>query len=574
MSINMMDKQDQKIAQEWSSAHVYGYVRKSLVLGEQDRISEVKQRDAIAAECARLHLREPEWHADVEGHRSGRYEHTRPGWRTVKRRYLMAEKAVLVAYELDRSNRNVMAMAQLIETIRSQPHRFRLILVMNRYDSARDGWGAREIKSLLDDAVIAQFESDKASERMSATAATLRRHLIPWGRPAYGYQRVGRGMKARLVPTAFAEQARIVLRAYASGEPLSGVVSRFNTTGEFYHRPRFSNWETTRTPEQWTQERCEAIVRRVMQYAGFLATSSGHVRIRPMHRAPQGSALELHAQEYGYVRSPNVEPIIDDELAERVVAMRAAWSSRWDQPAQKAFFATLSGLAYYKDKKVRAQNHHGVRRYRTRVAPSVSWLCSDVDAKIDQWMQALRFPPSVIAGIHNELNSLQPSPQKRASAEKQRKKLEQALLNIERRYALGEVSDQTYRTLAAEFTAGIGELAIAEAVPKDRIERAIDALNELGVAFAVASARQKNMMLAAMFEKINLNDDGSIAELVPRKWASEAFGAIMRGYYGGGSLPAAQRTAVISDSGNRSIDADQAAHWLFSRIRLRDKQEA
>jgi DNA invertase Pin-like site-specific DNA recombinase len=563
-----MSKEEQKIIQHWSDARVYGYVRKSLVLGEEDRISEVKQRDAIAAECARLHLQEPEWHADVDGHRSGRYEHTRPGWRTVKRRYLMADKAVLVAYELDRSNRNVMAMAQLIESIRAQPDRFRLVLVMNRYDSARDGWGAREIKSLLDDAVIAQFESDKASERMSATAQTLRRHLIPWGRPAYGYQRVGRGMKARLVPAPFAEQARIVLRAYADGEALSSVWMRFNATGEHYHRSRFAGGQTTRHPEAWDQSRCEAIVRRVMQYAGFLCVDPGNVKRRPMKPAPRGSALELHAEQYHYVRSPNIEPIVDDELAERVISARASWASRQDYSSGKAFTTSLSGLAYYKGEKIRAQTHAGIRRYRTRKAPSMSWSCVEVDAKLDRWMSALRFPPSVIAGIHNELQAMQPSPQKRAAAEKQRRKLEQGLLHIERRYALGDLSESMYRTLSAEFHAGIGEYAIVESVPRDRVDRAIEALNQIGVAFAVSAPRQKNMLLSAMFERVNLDQNGDIVDLVPRQWAREAFGGVLRGYYGA-NYQAAKKQLLTPSLVTDGVSAADAAEWLFSRIRLK-----
>lgn len=568
----MMDKQQQQLAQAWSDARVYGYVRKSLVLGEEDRISEVKQRDAIAAECARLHLPEPEWHADTQGHRSGRYEHTRPGWRTVKRRFLTADKAVLVAYELDRSNRNVMAMAQLIETIRTKPDRYRLVLVMNRYDSARDGWGAREIRALLDDAVMAQFESDKASERMAATAQTLRRHLVPWGRPAYGYMRVGRGMKARLVPTAFAEQPRTVLRAYVAGEALHRVAARLNAAGEWYHRPIFQDDRTTRVPEPWTQERCEQIVRRVMQYAGFLATGSGHVRIRPMHQAPTGSVMSYHAAEYGYERSPSVEPIIDDELAERVMAMRAAWSSRWDKSPNKAFCSVLSGLAYHQGKKVRSQTHDGIRRYRTRTAPSVSWLCADVDRRIDQRLGALQFPAGVIAGIHAELDAMQPSHQKRASVDKQRKRLERGLLNVERRYALGEISEDTYRALAAEFSGGLGALHITHAVPKDRVDRAIDALNELGVAFGRATPRQKNMLLTAMFERIDLDERGEVCAVHPRKWAHEAFGALLRGWHGayGYQSPSEQ---LLSPNLVTPIDATAAAHWLFSRVKLHTEEK-
>ena len=33
--------------EQWRDAEIIAYVRKSLVLGEEDRISEVKQRDAI-----------------------------------------------------------------------------------------------------------------------------------------------------------------------------------------------------------------------------------------------------------------------------------------------------------------------------------------------------------------------------------------------------------------------------------------------------------------------------------------------------------------------------------------------
>ena len=167
---------------------------------------------------------------------------------------------------------------------------------------------------------------------------------------------------------------------------------------------------------------------------------------------------------------------------------------------------------------------------------------------------------------------MQPSHQKRASLDKQRKRLERGLLNVERRYALGEIGEDTYRTLAAEFAGGLGALHITECVPKDRVDRAIEALNELGAAFQRATSRQKNMLLTSMFARIDLDERGEICAVHPRKWAHEAFGALLRGWHGAyGYQPPGER--LLSPHLVTPIDATAAAHWLFSRVKLHTEEK-
>ena len=87
-----------------------------------------------------------------------------------------------------------------------------------------------------------------------------------------------------------------------------------------------------------------------------------------------------------------------------------------------------------------------------------------------------------------------------------------------------------------------------------------------------ATSRQKNMLLTSMFARIDLDERGEICAVHPRKWAHEAFGALLRGWHGAyGYQPPGER--LLSPHLVTPIDATAAAHWLFSRVKLHTEEK-
>lgn len=555
----------------WRDAEIIGYVRKSVVLGETDRIGEVKQREAIERECRALQLPAPTWYSDVDGHRSGRHEHTRPGWRSAKARYLAAEKSVLVVYELDRTNRNVQAMAELVEAIRAQPERYRLVLVMNRYDSARDGWGAREIKTLLNDAVAAQYESDKASERMRATIAVLRSHGLQWGKIPYGFQRVGRGLKSRLTPNARAQDVRDILTMYARGDSYTQIADAMNLQERFFWRQRtVSNPDPEPVLIRWAMPRLRKITFQSMMYCGYLAPA-GHF---PTAERIERATLAEHAQQYSYVKSESIEPIIDEQLAESVLRRRLVNRRRWSvKPGSNAWPPMLSGLLWCGERKLRSQQNARNRWYRTREGlPAHSWECSAIDAEIISHLSALDFPAHVVAGIRAALAE-RTGDVDAAFLQARLTKMKTSMLDLERRFTIDGMDESIYRSVRSELAKAIDDTQRKLAEPS-LIDAAVASLQNLGAVLQSAHSNVRWRALWAMFERIELAPGAGVSALTPRPWARDAFYALQMGIMpaaGKDALPEKPMSIVWERDGNTEpgvVSPRDAAYWLFSRIRI------
>jgi DNA invertase Pin-like site-specific DNA recombinase len=388
----------------------------------------------------------------VQGHRSGRHEHTRPEWRKAKARYLAAKKSVLVVYELDRSNRNVNAMSQLIEQIRSQPQRYRLVLVMDRFDSARDGWGANEIRNLHIDAAAAQYESDKAAERMTNTIRTLQSHHVPWGTTPYGLLRAGRGMKAKWVRGKYADQVTTLLRMYARGMGYLTVAEEMNRRGLPYWK---SSRDPARTrvelPQRWNADRVRQIVGNVMVYAGYMIPMRGRSFQRRVKLAGEGTVLERCARAYDAVPPPAIEALIGEDIAEAVLSRRMSLEQRGRRKPERGWTALIGGIAYCGSRALRAHNDRDIRTYRTRSGkPALAFNADAIEQELIAKLENLEFPPHVKIKVR-EILLEQTSDAERARADAAGRKARAALLDLERKSALGDIDEATYRTLKDEF---------------------------------------------------------------------------------------------------------------------------
>lgn len=526
--------------EHWRDADVIGYVRKSVVLGEADRISEVKQRDAIEREIDRLQLAPPAWFQDTHGHRSGRYEHTRPGWRQAKQRFLSSAKAVLIVFNLDRSNRNVRDTADLIETIKRKTGSHRVIFIANRFDSALDGWSSRIIRMLLNDAVAAQSESDDASDRMRDTITTLKTRLVPWGTTPYGLVREGKGMRARWDLGERAGDVRSLFELWAQPGGSYGSVSQMlNDRGCYYSKARRDQYgNRSEMPQRWTPARVRQIVANVLTYAGYLMPRGGHARARKIKPAPGSTLLEQYARSLNAQRSPAITQLIDDALAERV-CVKSAHRQRTYERRKGEWRAMLSGLLHWRERPLRAQQNAGIRYYRTAGRNSASWHAEDLDARVIALMRGVSFPPAVRDALRAALAT---NDDNRDVDEAKRKieEMKAALLSLDRKSALGhfEGRDDAYAALRDEFTASLRS-AEQRAGARSSIDTLLATVSDLGREIDLMSDEERRLALYHLFSVISIDDGGEIERIEPRPWAALAFGQIVAAWR---KMPAMRRS--------------------------------
>lgn len=92
------------------------YIRQSYTRDEDDMNSPDRQRANIQAEVERRGW-VAEWYEDVGGHKSGRYEDSRPGWLALKARLGDADVVALVANDMSRLHRKGWRIGELVDIL-------------------------------------------------------------------------------------------------------------------------------------------------------------------------------------------------------------------------------------------------------------------------------------------------------------------------------------------------------------------------------------------------------------------------------------------------------------------------
>lgn len=134
-----------------------------------------------------------EWFEDVEGHRSGRWEKKRPGWRDLLAQLDQPDVAGIIADSLDRIYRNVKEFGEFLDRIKATGKK--LILVKQSIDT--DTAMGQAITMFM--MVVYQLESDHTSERMTRNIKYKREEMgRHWGPTPFGCERNPDG---QLIPT-------------------------------------------------------------------------------------------------------------------------------------------------------------------------------------------------------------------------------------------------------------------------------------------------------------------------------------------------------------------------------------
>jgi DNA invertase Pin-like site-specific DNA recombinase len=152
----------------------------------------------------------------------------RDEYRLLLRDIARHEIDVLYLWEPSRGSRKVSEWVELIELAEKYHVVIRVTSHGRTYDPARH----RDRKSLLEDAVDAEYESGKTSERVQRTFDASAAAGAPGGKPAYGYRReydTHSGRLLRQVPDEVtAPVVREIARRVLAGETLHSIAVGLN----------------------------------------------------------------------------------------------------------------------------------------------------------------------------------------------------------------------------------------------------------------------------------------------------------------------------------------------------------
>jgi DNA invertase Pin-like site-specific DNA recombinase len=511
------------------------YVRKSMVRTATDAVSPERQRANCQAEAARRGY-VAEFYEDAEGHRSGRSEKGRPGWLALKDQLARGDVAAVIVESLSRASRSVKDLATLLDEL--QKREIALISLKENIDTS-SAMGRAFIGFI---AVLNQFESDIASERMKMTIAFKReskgQHFgyTPFGcaravsdsgalRPSReGVWRMGDACVVGLrdePPFADAERAAQAWRGYhdalarcyewyAEGDAGNRILrDRLNAAGYCY-RDRHG------IPRAFTEDDVRRMLAAHRVYAGFILNG----------RAKMGASV---------LREANFAPILPRDLCDRVQAMLATRRKYGAQfiAHRKGRLYLLGGLLYCGvcGQKMGGMFQDGKAFYRhqraKRCGACGQVLAETLDAQVLTYLQRFTVPAELKAQIitlARQMIQEQARPEHRA-ARATLAKLARKLENLKEMRIEGEIDRAEYARRKAEIEAQIRDVQahLGDAPPDAaRLEQLLPKIDQIAEIIREGSAQHQKELYRTLFERIE-QVDGRITRIVAREWARPLF---------------------------------------------------
>jgi len=274
------------------------YVRKSVVRNAADEVGPERQRHNCIAEAER-HGWSVEVYEDAQGHSSGRNER-RSGWLSLKAQLDRPDVAAVIVERVARASRSIKDLFTLIDALEERG--ISLISLRERVDTSTAI--GRAFVGLI--AVLNQFESDIASERMAENIAYKKEHKgRHWGLTPFGCER--EGPDRVLVPSNEAATVGGVWRGYhealtrcyewyvESSASLGVLREKLNDAG---YRFRDRRGE----PRPFTEDDVRRLLALNRVYAGYILDG----------RAKDGAAVTREGSH-----SPILPVALCDRVAER-----------------------------------------------------------------------------------------------------------------------------------------------------------------------------------------------------------------------------------------------------------------
>jgi len=490
-----------------------GYGRKSFVGRDTrsvDAVSVDKQRLAVERRASERN-ESLAWFEDAEGHRSGRYERTRPGYLQLLARleHDLTVSAVIF-YELDRAARSVIAIDRIVKIC--QARKIAFICIKESIDTTR-GMGADEVFKIQLLASLAEREANKVSERMQDTARYYHDELrIQWGMWPFAYDRVGEGRQATFVPKApLSEAALRLFSLYVAGNGYGEVADQLNKLG-YVHIGRYGQ------TKPFNRETVRTIIGNVLFYAGYIVGVNQHAKQAVVQLVGDGSYLERYARAMQAARAASITPLIDEDTANAVIERRA--KNEWTGRKSADWTALLTPIAYWNDRKLRAQVLYTGHWYRT-YGRGVSFDGDAIDAEMIRGLRDTEFPEaardSIRQGVEERIGDMR---RKELAGQESDLVGEMELLFdlLRSKHIQRETYDLRY--VAAERR--LHDIRAQMNAPTDA-DKVMMVLTDLGRSIDLMTAKKRKQAISHIFERVDIDDSGAIAQLRFRDWARAAF---------------------------------------------------
>lgn len=509
-----------------------GYRRKSMVRNQADLVSP--ERQARSCELwLEMHGDEYsiEWYEDVEGHRSGRWEKTRPGWRDLLTQLDRPDVAGVIADTLDRVYRNVKEFGEFLDRLKAA--RKKLILVKQSIDT--DTAIGQAITMFM--MVVYQLESDQTAERMTRNIEYKRKELgRHWGPTPFGCDRDAAG---QLVPSA-----RIYLINPATGE----AILRNGTDPDGYEPRRY--YDSLFAAATLYAEGVHSYddVAASLNAAGWRygAAAKGHAprlytrddirRIASFWQLYRG---ELPLGNITNAKNPVIVagghgPILPVDLCDKLGAIKSQRAgSTWSRAGEEKRLYLLSDIAHcvvcgrklkgYFQNGRQLYRHYGAKQGCTERWSDAATLEGQVLARLTTLAQS-----ELLAEIAAEARRLarelfaQSDTTAPLLAELDRER--ERLTRLEDMYLDGDIDRDRYRQRKSDLTQKIAEIedklyTASHTVNFDQVyERIINTLNRLDS----AKPETQKALINSLIERLDVGSS-QVVHLQPRPWAKPFF---------------------------------------------------
>jgi len=502
--------------EQWEAA-VYG--RRSMVRGKADTVGVEKQIEygadrAQAIGFARVHV-----YKDDLGHRSGRFEHTRPDWMRLKEDAARNSRMThLIVHKFERASRSVKDTAALIEACSEMG--MAIVSLEDDIDTST-GWKRGDLQRILLKAVFAQDESDEASERQRENVTYRKSQGVYWGCTPFGSVRVGQGTAAvmRANPPHDAT-VRKLCELYAQGLSFDAIKRELDNAG-YLHLDRRGNLVPFRLGA------VQSIAWNVLFYAGYLVVDRRwHSKHSKVELSGEGTLLEQYARAMGAVRSPKIEQIISDELACSVLASRLHRRRTGRSLSEPR--ALLTPMAWtVGGYKLRAQSYGATFVYRTRTSPSLVYPVQPIDDELMTHLRGVMWPET----FRHKLKRMEDERNQDAEAARKRERisvLTTTLAELRRMRAEGYYRSalDEWQALYQKAEAEIMSLNESLARPTN-VAQLIQTFGALGEVIERLPIARRKRAIQHLFDRIEIGADGRIARIIPAPPVRDAFGLVI-----------------------------------------------
>jgi hypothetical protein len=348
-------------------------------------------------------------------------------------------------------------------------------------------------------AVVAQFESDAASDRVREHCERKASAGISHGKPPFGMSRVGKAMEATFDANEDAPAVLRCLPLYAGGLSYEQAAKKLNSEGVMFRSRKGY-------PCTWGIESVRTVVGNVLFYVGYFAANWDAKNAR-VTLAGEGDHVERFARAVGAVPSPAIHPIIDRQLANTVIERKAA-NLVTGRKSPRPFLFTP--IAYWNGKKLRGQHHPAGRFYSPRGAGP--WINADeAEDALLKLLAGIQFPPELVAHVRmfalqdvseDKLQRLQ----ERVSEAQNVKALLFDLLHHKR--IDRAMYDERWAKADADERAATRELE-----RPTEVEAVMRQLADVGAMIQFMPADMQKRNIHRLFTRIEFDDDGEIVGL-------------------------------------------------------------